>query len=292
MALVSYINISPELEDHYWSGLQPGDRFTYSRIRVKSVIQSREKIKELTRRSTLIKCKEYWNTLTEQEKDLWKQYDFHKKKHGWRNFVSEQSQRIKYGIEGIAEPNQYHNGLVGQIKIEEPAKEVKLIQPHPFNYFILKKVPKTKNIYTTEEINERLYLPLKIGISYKANLEAVNEDAFAKFYARILHFYQGQNLYTNLEINFNFSQDWTREEKTISSVIGRAISYNLYIHIYNARGELFFDNIEASHSGANWARDIYCKKIEQSFTRGFYQVPKNWGAVKIEEGAQYKSVYN
>lgn len=291
MAITSYLSIPPELEDKYWSGLQSADRFTTPRVRVKSVIQSRQKIAGLTQRSYLPVCSEIWDTFTEEQQTAWKNIDFHTRKHGWRTFVADQCKRIKFGLEGTATPNQYHQDMVGMIKIEEPASEIKIEQPHPNAYWISKKVSGKKGMYEPVKITEDFHLPLKIALSFKSNLTSTGTGSFAKFYAEILHLYQGQNLHDKLEIEIPLQSDWQRQEKTISSLIGQAIAYNLFIHLYNVRGELLIDNVVAEHSGQNWARDIFCKKIEQSFTKGFYQVPKHWAPITLPEGAEYRSVY-
>jgi len=140
-------------------------------------------------------------------------------------------------------------------------------------------------------VNEYLSLPLKIALSFKTNLSSAGPSPSAKFYARILYLYQGQNLYDDLEITLPLSSDWQRQEITRTSLTTSVVMYSLYIQLKDVRGEVYFDNVVAEHSGQNWARDIYCKKIEQSFTRGFYQVPKHWAPEILPEGAGYQSVY-
>jgi hypothetical protein len=291
MAKTTYLAIPPGLEDDYWSALQPQDRLVISRVRVKNVFLSDKKLKKLERRSLLFQCSEIWKTFTEEQKRAWKEVDFRPKKNGWQTFVADQCIRIKLGLPGTATPNIYHQDMVGAIIIESPATEIKLIQPHPFAYWIAKKVKGKKNMWEPVEVNEFLSLPLKIGLSFKTNLTPAGNNPSAKFYARILHTYQGQNLWDNLEINLPLNSDWQRQEATRTSLIGQAIMYNLYIHLKDVQGEMLFDNVVAIHSGQNWARDIYCKKIEQSFTRGFWQVPKHWAPVILPEGAGYKSIY-
>jgi hypothetical protein len=291
MAKTTYLTIPSGLEDFYWSALQPGDRFTIARVRIKNPILTPTKIAGITARSFLPQIKELWATFTNEEKQAWKDVDFHPHKHGWRTFVADQTQRIKLGLEGVATPNQYHQDLVGKILIEDPATEIKLIQPHPNAYWISKRVTGKKGMYEPVKITEDFALPLTIAISFKSNLTSAGPNPSAKFYATIWRIYQGQNLFEDLEINIPLTSDWQRQENTLSSVVGQAISYNLYIHLKDVRGELLFDNVVAEHSGQNWARDIYCKKIEQSFTRGFYQVPKNWAAEILPEGAVYLSIY-
>lgn len=291
MAKTTYLLVPPGLEKDYWSALQSGDRFLYTRIRVKTVFLSPAKEENLTGRSYLTLCKEIWDGFSPVEKAAWKSVDFHLRKHGWRTFVADQCKRFKFGLPGVATPNEYHQDMVGGILLEDSATEIKLIQPHPYAYWVSKKVAGKKAMYEPVAVTETFFLPLKIGLSFKSNLVAAGPNPSAKFYATILHLYQGQNLLTNLEIEIPLISDWQRQEVTKLSLIGLPIAYNLYFHLKDVQGELFFDNVVAQHSAQNWARDIYCKKIEQDFSRGFYQVPKHWAAIILPEGAGYESIY-
>lgn len=291
MAKTSYLSVPAGLEDKYWSGLQSQDRFTIPRIRLKTVFLSRKKVEGLTRRSYLPACSTVWKTFSDATKQDWKDIDYHTRKHGWRSFVADKCKRIKFGLPGEATPNQYHQDMVGKIEIESPASEIKLIQPHPQSYWISKRVKGKKGMYQPVLITEDFSLPLKIGLNFKSDLISTGAGSFVKFYAKVLHLYQGQNLFHDLEINIPLSANWQRQETTISSLIGQAISYNLYIHFYNVQGEVWFDDLLSEHSGQNWARGMYCRKIQQSFSRGFYQVPRHWAPITIPSGAQYRSVY-
>ena len=291
MAKTTYLDISPELEETYYSPLQSSDRFIIPRIRVKTVILSQEKKATLEARSYLKQIADLWNAFTDQQRADWKSVDSHPQKHGWRTFVADQSQRIELGLEGVATPNQYHQDLVGKILIEAPAEEIKLIQPHPSSYWVYQKVVGKKGMYEPVEVSEDFALPLKLTISYKSDLVSQGAGSFARFYASIRHLYQGQNLNHNEIIEIPLSSAWTKQDTTISTLQGQAVSYNLYLHLYKVRGTLLFDNVKVEHSTNNWARDTYCKKIEQDFTRAFYQVPKNWGVITMPTGAGYLSIY-
>jgi len=291
MAKTSYIEISPELEEKYYADLQPRDRFIVPGIRQKSAIISRKKRQSLNNRTLLKICSNYWKTLTNEEKQTWEDVSPYDPKHGWRTFVSEQTLRILSGLDGIATPSEHHQSEVGYVLIESPAEEIKLTQPHPSSYWIKTKVIGKDNMYKPEQVTEILALPLEIGISFKSNLTSTGEGSFAKLYASIRHLYQGQNLNHDLEIDIPLSSDWTRKTETVSSLIGTVTSYNLYIHLYKVTGELFFDNITSKHSGTNWARDSLCEKIEEDFTRAYFQVPKHWAPITLPAGAVYYSKY-
>lgn len=291
MAKITYLTVPPELEALYWQCLQSGDRFTVPRIRVKTGLLSKRKKLNLAQRSFLPQIRDIWVRFTPEQQAAWKTADFHNQKHGWRSFVADQTQRIKLGLTGSVTPNAYHQDIVGKIIIESPATELKIIQPHPFVYWTKKAVSGKKNMYTLVKVTERLTLPLNIGISFKSDLVATGEGAFAKYYADVLHFYQGQNLHTYLEVDCPLVSNWTRDENTLSDVLGFAVSYNLYIHLYNVQGEFHFDNVVAEHTSQNWARDILCKNVSQDFTGAFYQVPKHWSAITMPSGSAFYSEY-
>ena len=291
MTKINYLDITPELEEKYYSGLQSMDRFIISRIRFKNAMLSKKRRTAVTNRSLIPQCVVLWNNLTSLQKTAWKTADQHPQQHGFRTFVADQAQRIQLSLSGVATPSQYHQDLVGQFLIASPASELKVIQPHPSSYWISQKVAGRKGVYQPVEVSESFSLPLKITISYKSDLVSAGAGSFVRFYASIRHLYQGQNLNHDEIIEIPLSTAWTSQDKTVSSLLGVAVSYVLYIHLYNVTGTLLIDNVKVEHSSANWARDTYCKKIEESFSRGFYQVPQHWASVTLPVGASYKSIY-
>ena len=224
MARTTYLNIPIVDEDTYWGILQPGDRFTLPRVVKKSAFFSRKKIAGLTAKSYLPVCSSNWQGFTDQQKQDWKDADPHPQQHGWRTYVADKSKRIKFGIPGNATPNQHHQDLVGAIVIEAPAGEVKLAQYHPAQYYVWTKVPGTKNQYNPVSVTEAVTLPIKISFNYKSNLVAIGPNSFAQFYAKVRHFYQGQNLDTDIGLSLPMIQDWTSWNDTLSSVLGEVSS--------------------------------------------------------------------
>jgi len=291
MAVTTYLTIPPELEEAYYSALQPGDRFVLPKIRPKTVILSRKKIEGLTRRSYLPAIAVIWRAFTDQQKADWKAVSPYARPHGWASFVADQSKRIKFGIPGTATPNANHQDMIGKLIIEAPAEELKIAQPHPSTYWVSRKVKGTKSMYEPTEVKENLALPLKLTIHRKSDLVSTGSGSFARFYASIRHLYQGQNLNHDEIIEIPLSSGWAEQDTTISTLIGTVTSYILYIHLYKVTGTLLIDLVKAEHSGSNWVRDPLCKKIEQDFTRGFYQVPKHWAPITLPAGTDYESIY-
>jgi len=291
MALTCYLEIPPELVEKYYTGLQSAERFILPRIRAKVAILSRTKIEGLTRRSYLPAIAILWHAFTDQQRADWKTASPYPRKHGWCSFVADQCKRIKFGLPGTATPDEIHQDMVGKLLIESPAEEIKITQPHPSSYWVLRKVQGKRSMAEPVVVSENFSLPLKISINRKSDLVSTGGGSFARFYASIRHVYQGQNLNHDEIIEIPLVSNWAEQETTISALAGTVTSYILYIHLYKVRGTLLIDLIKTEHSGSNWTRDTYCKKIEQDFTRGFYQVPKHWAPITLPSGAAYKSIY-
>ncbi len=291
MAKTSYVDLAPELSDQYFTGLQPGDRFTFSRIGRKNTLISRKAKKGISQRSLLSEISAAWFGDALGDQSAWNDAATYSNMTGWRLFIQDYCARRVNDLPDLATPSNYHQSWVGNIHIEAPASECKLIQAHPRNYYIMRRVTGTKSMYNPVLVTENFSLPLELSLSYSSNLEVVGPNPFAKFYAEIWYTYQGLNLSYLLEIPLDFVTDWTVGSNEISYLQSYVVGYNLFIHLNDLRGDLYFDNIHVFHSGQNWCRDPFCKDINQGFTRNYYQVSKHWAAVIAPEGVLFESVY-
>lgn len=291
MGKVGYIDLDTAQEEAYFGALTAGDRFIAPRVRRKVSLMSVRRKKGVSQRSLLPVCADVWNTFTTEEKEAWTTAGAYCNLTGWKLFVKDKCARIINDIAGNATPSVYHQALVGELKIESPADELKIFQPHPYQYFISQKVTGHKGMYAPVSVNEKLVLPLQIGLSYKSDLSVTEAGGYAKFYAIVRRLYQGNNLEQVLEIDLDLSHDWQTETATLSSLLGQYTSYSLYFHLYKVRGTLLIDNLKAIHSTTNWVRDPFCNDIHADFTRAFYQVPKHWTALIIPDGSFFESVY-
>lgn len=291
MAKTSYVDIPVADVDAFYSNVQSGDRFTYSRIRKKSVLLSDAKKLELAGRSLLSVVGEVWRGLSAAEQLAWKNAAAEMSLTGYRLFVQDHCARLKAGLAGVATPSLLHQSFVGQLHIEAPASELKIVQYHPDHYYVKQKVPGFKNMFAPTLVTESLALPLEIGLNYKSNLTAQSAGAFAKFYAYVHYLYQGRDLYHTLVIDLDLVSDWKNASATLNTIVSRAVHYDLYFHLFDVRGDLYFDNAMAEHNGVNWCRDPFCKDINQGFTSAFYQVPKHWTGLTAPAGAEFESVY-
>lgn len=291
MAKTGYITLTGGEIDQYFGALTPSDRFISPCVRRKVDLMSVRRKKGISQKSLMPLVSSIWSGYSDAQKLSWKTAASYCNMTNFRAFLRDQCYRVVNGISGEAVPNNFHQGLVGELRIEAPADELQIIQPHPYTYFISKKVTGTKSMREPVEVDERLLLPLQIGLSYKSDLTKTESDGFAKFYAVVRRLYQGNNIDTPLEINLDLSTDWKTDTATLSSILGQYTSYELFFHLYHVTGTLLVDNIKSIHTSQNWARDPSCQDIHQDFTLAFYQVPAHWSAVVLPDGSFFESVY-
>ena len=291
MAKVSYLQIPSGLEDAYKRGLQSGDRFQFSRIRLKNLFLSRSRVKGITEKSLLVSLAPEWQAFTVPQQAAWTSADNESKMSGWKAFVKDTAARLRAGISGRATPHDLYQALVGRIEIDYPSTGLLIEQAHPSAYFIQRKITGTKSQYSPVEIDEFFTLPLTLGISYKSALTSTGAGARARFYCVVYSSYQGTDIETVVSCDFSLSHDWERKTATLYAVKGKIIGYSAFIEVKDARGNLYFDNVSLFHNSAEWARDPYCNLIEQNFTRAFFQVARHWVAVNPNSGADFGSFY-
>lgn len=288
----SFITIPAGLDTAYNKVIQSGDRFIYPHVKVKRLFTSRSRKKGLSQKSLFVSLAPVWNAFDITTKNAWTSAGLVCKLTGFKLFVQDTSVRMANDLTGYATPSTLFQSKVGKIEIEAPAVGLTILQLHPQTYYINRKVTGTRSQYEPKLIQENLTMPVDIAISYKTDLSSCGDNPRARFFVTIYSNYQGRTIENNCEINFSLSQNWERLTASVSGVIGHFRGYTAFIEINDCRGTLLFDNVEITHTGQNWARDPYCNSIQTSFTKAFYQIPKNWAPKEIISGAFYRSVYH
>jgi len=291
MVKTSYIDISPEMEEEFYKNIQPGDRFTFARVIRKNLLLSRNRKIDLAGRSLFSIIADEWRKLTDEQKIAWGNAADVCDLSNWQLFIQDYAARLANSLSGIATPNLLHQSWVGQIHIESPANEAKIAQLHPRSYYIQQKVVGKKRMYSPILVTEDLGLPFTLGLNYKSNLTASGANPFAKMYATFWYSYQGQNLEHELTLPIDLIADWKSDSIELTALTSYVVRYNIYIHLHDVRGDLFFDHVRAEHSGQNWAKDPFCRDIDKNFSRNFYQVPQSWAGVITSEGVDFESIY-
>jgi hypothetical protein len=291
MSKIAYVDLIPEVEATFYLNLTMFDRFTAPHIGMKKTFFSRKRVKGVSARSLLPTISDAWALLSSVQKTAWTNAGVPRALNGWRLFVSDMSARIKNELAGVATPSLLHQSWVGHLKITAPAEEIKITQLHPRFYWVSRAVYGKKGQREPVKVTEDFSLPLVLSLNYKSNLTSAGAGSFAKFYADVWYSYQGQNLFHRLEIPIDFVADWKNATVTLSTLQTIVIGYTLFFHIYKMTGDLYIDNVKATHSGQNWVRDTYCDDIYQTFSQAFYQIPDHWAPVVLPAGAEYDSVY-
>jgi len=232
-----------------------------------------------------------WATLTITQKAAWNSAGALNGMSGYKMFWRDLAGRRKNGLTGYSTPSDLYQVWVGRVTIASPSTSIKLAQYHPFQYYISRKVRGTRSQREPIEIIESFDLPLEIALSYKTDLQSVGSATLVQFYCIVISHYQGKDIETRVTIDMPLQQNWTRATATLSQVLGRVKGYTAYIEIQDARGDLFFDNVELNHSGQNWARDRNCKDINEGFNTVYRQVPKHWVLVGTAGNVEYESYY-
>lgn len=292
MAKVKFIDIPAGLESYFNKALQAGDRFVYSTVRATNPFVSRKKRKALTQKSQLPLCSQIWGNFTNEEKLAWTEAGAESGLTGFRLFVQDKVLRLKNFLEGESTPSVLYQSNCGRLHVESPANGMLIAQLHPLNYNVLRKKRGKATMLEIVPIVEEFALPLNLAISYKADLTAFEGGYNARFFAIIYSSYQGRTIETPADIDFDLQTDWKRATFGIGEVIGLVRGYALFLELDGVRGDLWFDNVSAEHSGQNWVRDRNCNNIKLAFTKQFFQVPAHWVAIELPDGSYYNSEYS
>lgn len=250
-----------------------------------------EQKRAVSQRSLLPEIRDLWNNLTYEQQLDWKSAGLQSNQKGWNLFVQDTSYRLKYGLPGLAIPDELHQYKAGKMEINAPATSAKLVQYHPYKYWKLQKVPGTKALYIDVPVIEELHLPLTIGLSYKSNMVATTDHAKIRYYAQITSHYQGRDIITEINIDVPLESDWARQTAFTAEVLGVARSYTLWLEFIDVRGVFYWDNVLSEHSGSNYARDYRCNDVNNTLTNVNYQIEKSWEEIFLPTGTAYDSVY-
>jgi len=291
MARTSYILVPDGYDTILARGLKPGDRFVLPRISRKTKYVSYERGKVISRRSLLPEIAALWLGLSDGDRADWNSAGAIMHWSGWRLFTQDTAQRIKLSLSGLATPSVLHQSFVGLIHIADPGSAIRIRQDHPQTYYIRHKVRGTKAQYTFTQITEDFTLPIDISINYATDLTSVGGSPFCRFYARVRSLYQGRDIYTDCLCELDLNSDWANATASLSAVLGKPISYTLFLECQDVTGDFYFDCLQANHNSQNWVRDPYCQYVHTSFSSVFFEVEKDWAAEYLPDGAEYGTTY-
>jgi len=291
MSLIAGIEIPQELLRLFRELVRINDMNRYGSVALNGHLLSRAQSKKVSTRSLLPQIAVFWAGLSAPQKMAWKAAAAETSANGWNLFVQDTAYRIKHTLAGLAIPSDFHQYKAGKMVIASPAFGAKLVQYHPEYYYKQQKVRGTKALFIDVRVEEKLALPLEVGLSYKSEMIAAGNNPEVKFYAKVLSNYQGRTIETEAGFAIDLESSWARETVILSEVIGVVRSYDLYINFTDVRGTFYWDNVLAHHTGTNYARDFRCTDVNNELTRSNYQIEKSWEEETLPNGASYDSVY-
>lgn len=292
MAKTETIDIDTELQDSFSKAFEQRDRFVLSVLQGHKNEPSDRQKYNLRGQSLFKYLAPLWRELTTEEKSTWATAGAASNISNWQLFISDNAARIKNGLILDVPPSPIWQVRTGFLSIQSPATELKLIQEHPLDYWISRKMRGKPWKQELVKIQERITLPIDLQLSYKSDLTTVGGEQIAKYSVILWYSYQGVDHFDEYSIEINAEQDWTVDNiSTPSSVVGHLIGYFLVIHIKGYTGEVLFDNIKAIHTEQNWARDPRCDDIGKIFTKAFAIVKPFWIPEILPSGASYNTVF-
>jgi len=291
MSKISYINISPELEMLYRKNLRSGNRFVFSRNVLKKRFPTRSEKKKLKEKTYMVQASNAWKSMTSVQQQDWSDKAEFNNMSGWQLFLQDFTARQIEGIEEIPVLSSFHQTYVAELKIESPAISCEFKQEHPRNYYEYKKQFGRKEVYDPVSITEDLVLPFTFDINYEADLTSAGLNPYAFMAARFWYSYHGENKYYDLSIPLLTNTSWKNVSDTLTGLYTYIIGYSLILKVNDLQGTLRFDNIKATHSGQNWARDPNCNNVQKEFFGPYNIIKPYWEAVEKPTGVTLKSVY-
>lgn len=291
MARVAFVNPTPDLKDRYSKQATPLTKTVNSSVRWTGKLTPPRKKVATSTKSLLPQISALWGGLTNEQQELWKSAARAQSYNAWNAFVQDTAYRIKYGIEGVANPSDLHMYKCGEIVIGGAATHFRIEQQHPIEYYKMRKVKGTKSQFTPVPIIEQLVLPLTVGLSFRTNLTAAGPAPTVKYYAQVATSYQGRTVENQVGFDIPLSTDWSRQTATLRDVVGHARWYTLVIELSDVQGTLQFDLLQSQHTGTNFARDFRCSSVGVGFSNANYQLPPSWAASELVVGASFGSVY-
>lgn len=281
--------------DEWWPLIQKilkwNNRFQFVSVRRNPLVSSRRRSRDITLRSIIPLASEIWATLTETQKAEWATAGTLSKYTNFQTFLRDLAGRLRNDLTYPGSANPYVQDACGRGVFAFPASGFLLRQDHPYSYYVLRKVRGTRSQYEPVRLVESFGLPLEIGISWRTDLTALNENAKARFYVEIWSNYQGRDIIKTYEIPFGLNDSWTRQTLTIENVKGILKGYTAYIDVQECQGVIDWDNVLLKHSGVNWARDFRCNSVSTAYTGSYIDIARNWEAEILPPGAFYGSVY-
>ena len=276
MAKTQTLTIPPGQEFLHRQSIEERDRFILGVVQAhKRITPLREK-QRLRSQSIFSLLSPFWRALSDSEKASWSTSGATSGLNNWQAFISENAGARRTGQTLPVDPSNFHTGNVGLIASVLNVCHFSAVQFHPQKYLVARPIPGRtwKSELTT--ITEPFSFPLTLRIRYIFSVQSTGTDAVARYFARVTTSYQGEDIVRDYPITLIPGSAWREVTLTITGQLGFFVGYELHLEMINHAAFLYFDNIEATHSGTNWARDPKCNQVDRKFTKAFSLVSPYW----------------
>lgn len=291
MAVVGGLEVPDDLLELFKKLVSVSDNRRRGAVRKHGYLMTPQRKRAISSRSLLPEIRELKKTLSPADVNDWKAAALASRQNWWNLFVQDTAYRLKYGLAGLADPSTLHQYKVGRIELKNSATRVLLRQYHPEKYWVNKKIKGNTTQREDVAVFEPFQLPLVFGFSYRSNLMSAGPAPRALMRARIFSNYQGRTIETEAVIDCDLQAMWERKTLEVTEVQGVARSYELDIELIDVKGAFEWDNVEARHTGTNWARDWRCTDVNNELTIYNFQIEASWEEQFLPAGAAFASVY-
>lgn len=166
---------------------------------------------------------------------------------------------------------------------------VQLVQDHPENYRLRKRIERSKRTFGFFDIEESVILPLEFGVSWRTEDLTYGLDGEIELVLSLVYDDSGTPETLTSRFEVADTGTWTRQTATISTAPGPILGYSLFINFYNVSGNCFFDNFILKHSNVNWAIDYQCNDVNPVIPTEWGDIQKPWSVASGADRVTFKS---
>lgn len=259
MPKVSNFHITPEQEELFQRSCVFKSQSYGDKVDSKFTIFRKRNFESLIKQSSFPDVAVAWNTLTDYQKSRWSDAGYYSQQSGWDLFAQDTAYRIANGIQGIGEPNLYHQFKVGHIHVGAPATSIAIKQ----------------------DVNLAQVPAYDFAINYFANLTATGAGAYAFLFLNFYIFIDGEWGWWEEDLSFYNSDRWEYTDDYYDFSLYPITQMYISIEIYNMQGDLYIDGLSLISCDINYAKDWQCDNIGLT-----------WSSISVPSGAYYESVYS
>ena len=284
MVKTQTIQIPPGLERLQRQAVQQRDRFFLSVVQAQRSELPLNRKRQLRRQSLFSILSPFWRSLTDDEKQSWRLAGAPTGLTNWQAYISQAAGYRRVGSVSPPVPSNFHTGNIGMIANSGVNDALSIRQLHPQKYLVTRPIPGQRWKSQLITITEPFSFPISFSFNYlyMPGLNPVGAAPSATISIRSS--YQGKDIFEDYSADLSVTGVWTPVEIVVPRQLGYFVSYSVYIHCLVTPATLYFDNVDITHTGTNWARDPKCNAVDRQFRRAFSLVSPFW-SVSHQTGA-------